>query len=198
MTYVLACGDEGVQLNEGVRLAVVGAGVKLDNFSVLVSALKQLVGESLVIAASEENDWIKQQFSLNTYEQANATMQQQVQVVADQNQLLYAGSLPFADPQDLDHGVRGHMVRPKGMHIANKICFTLAGGEQTYNLGQYLVSAEWVHLVDRAVAQRLIAQQVEFYQSLAGKKLQTVFETEGELGQEVALQNRQILQELGY
>lgn len=67
MTYVLACGDEGVQLNEGVRLAVVGAGVKLDNFSVLVSALKQLVGESLVIAASEENDWIKQQFSLNTY-----------------------------------------------------------------------------------------------------------------------------------
>ena len=63
-------------------------------------------------------------------------------LLADKNDLLYAGEFPFADPEELEHGVKGHMVRPRGIHIANKICFTVAGGEEVYNLGQYLISAD--------------------------------------------------------
>ena len=197
MAYVITGGDEGIQINEGTRLAIVGAGIKLPHISQIIALLKQVFSnEDLRIAASQENDWIKRQFNLDTFEQADATMQQQAEALADREGLIYAGFLPFADPKMLKGGIKGHMVRPKGMHLANKICFTLAGGEQTYNLGQYLVSADWLYLADQKLAQEAIRTQVEYYKDLAGQDLQLVVEKDGHLGEEIAEKNKEMLDKI--
>lgn len=197
MTYVIACGDEGVQLNGGVRLGVVGSGYHVDGFSQVVAGLKKVLSAELCLVASEENDWMKQQLDLTNWEQVNASAQQQLQAVADKEGVQYAGFLPFADPQQLEHGVRGHMVRPHGIHIANKICFTLAGGEQKFNLGCYVISAEWVREVEPSVAKKFLQTQIDFYTKLSGgNKLAYVFEETGELGAEVAAQNKETLEKI--
>jgi len=125
-------------------------------------------------------------------------MQQHIEALADQNGLLYAGIAPFADPRQLKHDIKGHMVRPKGIHIANNICFTLAGGEQTYHLGHYVISAEWVSSVDKELAKEFITTQVEFYKKQAKMDLDFVFENEGDLGKEMAEKNQKVLEELGF
>lgn len=199
MKYVITCGDEGVQINEGVRLAVVGAGLDLDGFSDIVTSLKKLLGMDLRIAASEENAWVKSKLKLDTWEQVNASGQQQIEALADREGLLYAGSLPFADPQELKHDIKGHMVRPHNIHIAMKIAFTLDGGEQKYHLGQFLISAEWVSELPFKQAQELIKTQVEHYQSLSGdNELAFTFQQGGELGEEVAAKNKAVLEKMGY
>ncbi len=199
MPYVITCGDEGVQINEGTRLAIVGAGYQLEGFSEIVKILKQLLGDDLRIAANQENEWLKQKLDLVNWEQVNASAQQHIQALADQEGLLYAGYLPFADPKNLTHDIRGHMVRPQGVHIANKICFTLAGGEQTYNLGNYVISAEWVAEADPQLVKTAIQTQVDFYTQLNhGEKLQLVFEEAGELGAEVAAKNKAALAAAGF
>lgn len=199
MSYVITGGDEGIQINEGQRLGFLGAGLKLESFSEVVVALKKVLGDKeLRIVANEENAWVKQEFKLDTWEQASATMQQQVEALADQNDLLYAGLIPFTDPKQLQHDIKGHMVRPKGIHIANKICFTLAGGEQTYNLGNYLISAEWVSEVDPKLAKKFITTQVDFFKKQAHGELEIVFDTKGELSEAVAAKNQQILEEFGF
>jgi hypothetical protein len=199
MSYVITCGDEGVQINEGTRLGVVGAGFRLANFSSVVKPLKKLFGKDLRIASNEENAWVKEKLELSTWEQTNASSQQHIEAVADEEKLLYAGFLPFSDPQVLKHDIKGHMVRPQKIHIATKIAFTLAGGEQTFHLGQNIISAEWVHLVKPEVAKKIIKEQVDFYQKIAGDyKLQFVFEEEGALGEEIAQKNKAVLENLGF
>lgn len=198
MKYVITCGDEGVQINEGTRLAVVGAGLHLEEFSEIVKALKSLLGEEIAIAASEENTWTKQQLDLSTWEQADASMQQHIAALADKEGLQYSGILPFADPQELEHEIKGHMVRPRGIHIGTTITFTLDGGEQTYHLGQYLISAEWVSSVDPEVAKKAIETQVAHYKSLGGGELAFSVQTGGELGEEVAAKNKAVLESFGY
>ena len=198
MNYVITCGDEGVQINEGTRLGVLGAGLGLEDFPQVVKAFKQLFGDQIRIVANEENAWVKNLLSLDTFEQTNASMQQQVEALADKHQLLYAGNIPFADPKQLKHDIRGHMVRPKGIHIANKICFTLGGGEQTYHLGHYLISAEWVSQVNKKIAYNFLKTQVEFYMKLANRKLSFVFETEGKLAKNIVEKNQAVLAELGF
>lgn len=194
MTYVITCGDEGVQINDGVRLAFAGSGFRLDGFSQVVPYLKQLFDSELAVVSSEENDWFKKKLDLINWEQINAMSQQHTQALAEREGLLYVGYLPFADPKQLEHGVRGHMVRPHGVHIANKICFTLGGGEQTYNLGCYLISAEWVHLASESLVKEVIGAQVAFYEALAGQSLIKTYEMDGELGEEVATKNKAMLE----
>ncbi len=198
MQYVITCGDEGVQINEGIRLAVVGAGYRLDGFSQIVKILKKQFGPELNLAASEENDWIKRQLDLSNWEQVNASAQQHLQALADQEGLIYVGNLPFADPQELVNGIKGHMVRPHAVHIATKICFTFGGGEQTYHLGQYLISAEWVNQAPRELVEAAIKTQVDFYQSLGSTELGFSYQIGGALGEQVALQNKAIIEQLGY
>jgi hypothetical protein len=199
MPFILTCGDEGVQINQGTRLAIAGAGLDLPGNDQIVAALQKLLGEKLHLAASAENDWTKQHFQLDTYEQADATMQQQLAAAADRWGVEYVGFIPFADPEELVPGIKAHMVRPQGIHIANKICFTLAGGEQTYNLGQFLISAEWVHAVDKETARTAIAAQVEYYRSLAGgQDLSFITQSEGVLGSDIADKNLKLLQEFGF
>lgn len=204
MPWVIACGDEGVQINFGKRLAFLGAGLKMANFPQILVAVRQMLAQCpaddrrLRLAANEENAYVKEIFSLNDFDEANASMQQHLQVLADQNDLLYVGLLPFADPLELAHAIKGHMVRPRNVHIANKICFTIAGGETTYNLGQYLISADWLAFSDLTLARQTLATQVEFYQKLAKRPLSFTLEETGDLPPAIIAKNKKILQSLGY
>lgn len=198
MPYVIACGDEGVQFNQGTRLGVVGAGFRIEGFSAVVKSLKKLFGKELFIASSEENDWAKKVLDLTDWEQVSASMQQHIEALADREKIVYAGHIGFTDPRELKSGVKAHMVRPHNVHVANKICFTLAGGEQKFNLGCYVISAEWVSGVDEKIAKSVISEQVEFYKALAKKELKFVFETGGELGPETAAKNQAVLEKLGF
>ncbi len=194
--YVITDADEGVQINAGKRLGFAGAGLMLDGFDEVVTILKKQLGSSLRVVASSESDWAKQKLGLNQWEETDAFFQQHLQVLADKHQLLYSGFLPFADPQDLDHGIKGHMVRPKGMHLANKICFTLGGGEQTYNLGQFLISADWVGQAPIKLVEKIIKTQVKFYQSLVKEKLKSTFELKGHLEEKVVKQNLKMIEKV--
>ncbi|PIR61919.1 MAG: hypothetical protein COY81_01715 [Candidatus Pacebacteria bacterium CG_4_10_14_0_8_um_filter_43_12] len=199
MVYVIACGDEGVQMNEGTRLAFVGAGFRLEGFSEVVPILKKIFGDDLRIVASEECDWIRQQLALSNWEQTNASAQQHVEALADQEKLLYAGYFPFSDPKQLKHEVKGHMVRPHKVHIANKICFTVGGGEQKYNLGHFVISADWVAKAPEKLVKQVLQTQVNFYSKLVGDQpLPCVVEETGELGEKKAEANKKTLQKLGF
>jgi hypothetical protein len=199
MSYVITCGDEGVQINEGTRLAVVGSGFRVEGFSEVTKIIKKLFGPEVFIASSEENDWVKKQLDLSNWEQVNASSQQHIEALADREGLSYAGFLPFSDPKQLAEGVKGHMVRPHAIHIANKISFTVGGGEQKYNLGNYLISADWVAQAPEELVKSFLTTQVEFYQTLAGKTpLIILVEEGGSLGEEVAAQNKAVLQKLGF
>lgn len=201
---IIACGDEGVQINTGCRFAFLGAGYELTGFSEALKALKKVLKQyptddrNLRIVASEENAYFKEKLQLNDWDETNASMQQRVAALADQEGILYSGTLPFSDPVELEHGVKGHMVRPHGIHIANKICFTLAGGETVYNLGQYLISADWLYEAPRDLAKKLILEQISFYQKLSKKDtLPLLLQLEGPLGLEVAQKNKEILLSFG-
>ena len=196
--YVITCGDEGVQINEGRRLSFVGAGFQLKGFSEAVKILKKILDRDLRVASSQENDWIKAKLDLQNWQQVNAMMQQHIAALADKDGLLYAGYLPFTDPRKLEHDIKGHMVRPHNVHIANKICFTLGGGEQIYNLGHFQISADWVAQAPKALVKEIIMPQIEFYKVL-GKRgdLPFVFSEKGELGEETAAKNRKMLESIG-
>jgi hypothetical protein len=198
MVYVIACGDEGVQINEGTRLGIVGAGFQLEGFSEVVKHLKKVFSKDLRIVSNQENEWIKQKLDLVNWQQVNASAQQHIEALADKEKLLYAGYLPFSDPKTLEHDVRGHMVRPPGIHIATKICFTLAGGEQVYNLGNYVISADWVAEAPKALVKSVMKTQMDFYTKLnGGEELQVVFEENGVLGEEAAAANKKALKAAG-
>src|SRR3989304_6606191 len=91
--YVITCGDEGVQVNYGTRLAFAGSGYGLPGFHEIVKILKKLFGSKIWIVSSQENDWIKQQMQLVEWDQVNASAQQQVEALADKEKLSYAGYL---------------------------------------------------------------------------------------------------------
>jgi hypothetical protein len=204
MPWVITCGDEGVQINHGRRLAFLGAGLRLEGFTEALAALHKTLASyssdfdtNLRLAASEENAYIKETFALNDFDEANASMQQHAQALADREKLLYAGILPFADPLELEHEIKGHMVRPKGIHIANKICLTVAGGETTYNLGRYLISADWLAFADEKLAKQVLTAQIAFYEKLSKKPLPIVIEEEGDLAPELVEKNMAMLAKIG-
>lgn len=197
MAYVITCGDEGIQINTGIRLGILGAGLKLDGFPQVVSHLKKVLKADLRIVSNAENQWAKEQLDLPTYEETDAAMQQKIEALADKNDLLYSGHIPFADPQELEHDIKGHMVRPKGIHIATKISFSLGGGEQTYHLGHYQISADWVAEADPEFVKDFIKSQMEFHKKQAKRDLPIVFEAEGPLGEEVIEANRATLEKIG-
>ena len=196
--FVITDGDEGVQLNRGRRLAILGSGFHLPHFPKIIKLLKQLFDSKLVLASSAENAWFKQELDLADWQQVDAISKQHVEALADKVKLPYAGFLPFTDPRKLKYEIKGHMVRPHNVHLANKICFTLGGGEQTYNLGHFVISADWVHLVKDKMIKDFIQPQVEFYTKLVGaNELKIVYELEGILGEEVAKKNLQALKRVG-
>ena len=210
---VIADGDEGVQLNTGRRFAFLGAGFRLDNFTEVLSALKKTLEKGfpadfqkeLRIAASEENALVKAKLELNDWDEVNASMQQHIEALADKNGILYSGILPFADPEELPHGVKGHMVRPHNMHLANKVCLTLAGGEEVYNLGQFLISADWLAeftangTKNMEEAKSFIQVQIDFYSSLVGgNNLQILTQEDGPLSADLAADNKKVFTQLNF
>lgn len=197
MSFVIACGDEGVQINEGTRLGVVGAGFQLEGFSDVVALMQQVFDDEIVIAASEENDWIKEKLQLSNWEQTNASAQQHIEALADREGLTYAGNLPFADPKQLKGGIKGHMVRPHGIHIANKILLTVGGGEQNFHLGHYVVSADWVAEAPLELVKSFIGEQIAFYRKIGGAELPVVVENEGDLSEEQKEANTVALSKAG-
>lgn len=196
--FVIADADEGVQINAGTRLGFAGSGFMLDGFEQVIAILKKEISNQMRIVSSGESDWIKQKLDLKQWDEVDAMAQQHLQSLADEHELLYAGFMPFADPQDVDHQVKGHMVRPHGVHLANKICFTLGGGEQKYNLGQFVVSADWLFKASKKVVKQVIMLQVEFLQTLSSGKLQFVYQLGGVLGEKVAKKNKALLEGLGF
>ncbi len=198
MPYVITCADDGVQINEGTRLGIAGCGIAIDGIEEIYQGLETVLGEDLAIAASQENDWVKTKLDLDSFEQADATMQQEVQLLAQKNGLNYSGLIKFTDPAEMDYGIKAHMVRPQGMHIGNQIALTLGGGEFKYHLGYYLLSAEWVGEVDADLATAALDAQIEFYRELAGSELPLVFELEGNLSSDEAAANLELIRELGY
>jgi hypothetical protein len=212
MPLVIADGDEGVQLNYGRRFAVLGSGFRLPHFPQIIKSLQKTIDDyfpqeqrdkKLKITASEENAWFKEQLVLNDWDETNASTQQHLAALADQLKFEYVGILPFADPKELKLAVKGHMVRPHNMHLANQLCFTIAGGEEVYSLGQYLISADW--LVDftnngkknLAEAKEFLQIQMDFYQILAGNnKLKVLIEQRGPFEQKLVKKNRQILDKI--
>lgn len=199
MAYVITCGDEGVQINEGIRLGVVGSGFRLDGFDTIVQSLRDVLGQDIAIASNEQNEWVKHHLDLNTWEQVDASSQQHIEAHADAHGLNYAGYLTFTDPRKLKHEIKGHMVRPKNVHIANKISFTLGGGEQVYNLGNYVISADWVSAVPKKTAKELLQTQVDFYQKLIGETPAIfVFEEDGEIDDDLTEKNKKVISSFGY
>lgn len=205
MPWVITCGDEGVQINTGRRLAFLGAGLRMEGFPEVLVALKKTLASykdtedsKLRLVANEENAYAKEILDLGDFDETNASMQQHLQALADREGLLYAGILPFADPLELEHGIKGHMVRPQGIHIANKICLSIAGGETTYNLGRYLISADWLAFADEKLAQKVLAAQIAFYEKLAKKPLPVIIEDKGDLSEALVEKNKVILTKLGF
>lgn len=195
--YVITDSDEGVQINTGIRLGFAGSGYELDGFSEVGKILDKLFPGKLNIASSSQSDWIKAKLNLTDWDEVNAMAQQHIQALADQEKLLYAGFLEFEDPKEFENGIKGHMVRPKDMHLANKICFTLGGGEQTYNLGQYLISADWASEAKKPLVEKVITQQVEFYQGISKTPLSLVGQKGGVLGEKLAAKNQKALEKIG-
>jgi len=196
--FVISDADEGVQINEGTRLGFVGAGFQLEGFTDAVKILKKLFDTEIKIVSSGENDWIKQQLDLPEWEQVDAMSQQHIQALADDQELLYAGFMPFADPQDVEYGIKGHMVRPHSVHLANKICFTFGGGEQEYNLGQYLISADWVAQANKKTVKRIMDTQIEFLKKISNTDLKFVCQVGGVLGEKTAQKNKSVMESLGF
>ncbi len=209
---VVVDGDEGVQLNYGRRFAFLGSGFGLPHFSEVINSLqtvidsnfpKEQLDKKLKFAASEENAWLKENLELNDWDETNASAQQHVAALADRLNFEYVGILPFSDPKELKSGVRGHMVRPHNMHLANQVCFTIAGGEEVYNLGQYVISADWLAAFtnngkkNMKEAKEILQTQLDFYQTLAGdNKLKVLIEERGLFKSKLVEKNRQILAQI--
>ena len=198
MSYVITCGDEGVQLNQGTRIGIAGAGFRVPQIEKVITALKKVLGEELYIASSDENDWTKDVLNLKDWDQVNAIMQQHIQALADREGLKYAGHIPFADPQPLEYDIKAHMVRPHNVHVGKQICLTLGGGEQKYHLGSYVVSADWVAKANSVVVKEAIGAQVAFYEKLAKKALPLMVEESGPLGEKIIQANKAKLIEAGF
>ena len=198
MSYVITCGDEGVQLNNGTRIGIVGAGFRVPQIEKVITALKKVLNEEIYIASSDENDWIKGLLNLKDWDQVNAIMQQHIQALADREKIKYAGHIPFADPQPLEFEIKALMVRPHNVHVGRQICLTLGGGEQKYHLGSFVISADWVAKANIEVVKEAIGAQVAFYEKLAKKPLPLMVEESGPLGEKVVKANKAKLIEAGF
>ncbi len=196
--YVITDGDEGVQINEGTRLGFAGAGLQLTGFEQAVAILKDILPRKIRLASTSQSAWMKAKLDLEEWEQVDAMAQQKLQALADKVKVMYAGFLPFEDPQEIKHGIKGHMVRPPGIHLANKICFTFGGGEKKYNLGQYLISADWVSQAEPDLVEACLNEQVGFYRSMTKSDLQLVYQMGGVLKEEQAQANKKVVEDLGF
>ena len=191
---VITAGDEGVQLNVGTRLGFIGSGFALPGFVAAIKVLKKIFKKrNLVLVSIQEDDWLAEK--LQTH---NPNLYQEtVAKVAKENKLIYVGQLDYGDPRDLEDGLtRGHLVRPPKIHVADRIIFTIGGGEQNFNLRKIVLSADYLFALSEAEAEEIITTQVEFYRQLLKKPLKFEIEEAGELEAEIKAKNKTILEKI--
>ena len=190
---VITSGDEGVQLNAGVRFAFVGSGYDLPHFSSAVKALQKIFKQDFVLASVQEDNWLALKLASHNPNLYQSTLA----VLADEQHLAYVGQFDYGDPRDLnDSSVRGHIVRPPKIHVADQVIFTLGGGEQNFNLRKFVISADYVASLPFEQAASLIKTQVDFYQTLVKKPLKFSYETDGPLADELKQQNQAIVERI--
>lgn len=191
---VITSGDEGVQLNVGTRLGFIGSGFALPGFEAAVKTLKKLFKKrDLVLVSIQEDDWLAEKLQThnpNLY-------QENITKVAKANKLTYVGQLDYGDPRNLeDNATRGHLVRPPKIHVADRIIFTVGGGEQNFNLRKIVVSADYLFDLNEDEAEEIITTQVKFYHQLIKKTPKFEIEEEGELEAEIKAKNKAVLEKI--
>ncbi len=191
---VITSGDEGVQLNNGIRLGFLGSGFNLPNFDQAVAILKKINHEDgLVLASVQEDDWLAEELQThnpNLY-------QENIGKWAKKHKLTYVGQLDYGDPRDLDDGVtRGHIVRPPKIHVADRLIFTIGGGEQNYNLRKVVISADYLFGLTEEEGKEIIMTQVDFYKKILKKELKIEIEEEGELSDDAKAANKAALEKI--
>ncbi|MDO5561366.1 MAG: hypothetical protein Q4G02_01150 [bacterium] len=190
---VITSGDEGVQLNSGVRFAFVGSGYDLPYFPQALKALQKLFKQDFVLASVQEDDWMAKKLSSRNPNLYQTTLEK----LAKKNKLAYVGQFDYGDPRDLnDSSTRGHIVRPQKIHVADQVIFTLGGGEQNFNLRKFVISADYVANLPIAQAEAIIKAQVDFYQTLTKKPLNFSYETEGSLDEKTKVANQAIIEKM--
>ncbi len=187
--WVIASGDEGLQLNSGVRLGFAGAGYTLPHFSEAVDILRGTLAGEIYMASAQEDDWLAR--ALQSKNQS--VFDETIQALAAENQLTYVGQFDFGDPKDLEHGVRGHLVRPPKIHVAEAIVLTVGGGEQVYSLEQLVISAEYAYRLAPEKLQVLMNTQIDFYRQVVGVDLPVKIVRDGVLAADVKKANETAL-----
>jgi hypothetical protein len=188
--WVIASGDEGLQLNCGVRFGFVGSGYELPYFAQAAAALQNKLPQKLVLVSLQEDDWLSAKLKTK-----NPNLYQETLLkFAKAHKIKYVGQLDYGDPRDLDDQLtRGHIVRPQKIHVADQICFTLGGGEQKYNLRQLVVSADYLHALTPKQALAIIKTQVDFYRELLGRPLKFTRDAGGILDDKTKQKNAAVL-----
>ncbi|MBQ6449864.1 hypothetical protein IJJ08_03090 [bacterium] len=186
---VITSGDEGLQLNSGCRLGFVGSGFQLSHFESALKVLRQLFASSLCLASAQEDDWLERQLQSRN----QSFFAEKLTAFAQQQGLAYVGQFDYGDPKDLEAGVRGHLVRPPKIHVAEGITLTIGGGEQTYSLERCVICADFAHGLDLPVLRELMISQIDFYREIVGAHLPVSVSDEGNLSPELKLANRQAL-----
>lgn len=187
---VIAPADEGLQLNHGIRFGFVGSGYDLPYFTQAIAILTKQFDQPLSLVSMQENDYLAA-----VLETKNPNLyQESLTKFAKKHKLRYAGQIDYGDPRDLDDGItRGHIVRPQKIHVADQICFTLGGGEQTYSMRQVVISADYLGGLKFKEAVAMIKPQVDFYRQLLARPLKLTRSTDGDLSAAMKQKNAAML-----
>ena len=194
MPLVITSGDEGVQLNAGTRLGFAGSGYELTGFAEAVTALQKVFGKRKIFLASvQEDDWMAEKLSSRNPNLYQETLEK----LAKTQRLPYAGQLDYGDPRDLKTpDVRGHIVRPQKVHVADQIILTVGGGEQKFNLRKVVICADYVSLLPWETAKMIIMEQIKFYQQQMKKAPKFFIETDGDLSDEIKEKNKAVVKKI--
>ena len=193
--YVITGTDEGIQLNAGVRLGFAGAGLELAGFEMALQILKEslpLEGAKITVLSSQEDKW--QDDAVGGRNQT--AVREKFEDFAEKNGLEYLGHLDFGDPKPYSDEVKGHLVRPPKIHVADTVCLSCGGGEQVFNLRHYVLSADWLFKADQTKAKALLKKEFEYCQEVAGKKLKVDYEIAGDLDPKIAAINKEFAEKL--
>jgi hypothetical protein len=192
-SYIIASGDEGLQLNSGRRLGFVGSGYGLEFFPQALKVLRADLSSNLVLTSTQEDDWLAVQLKSKN---PNLYQETLTKFAADHD-LPYIGQFDYGDPRELDdHLTKGHLVRPQKIHVADQICFTIGGGEDTYNLRQLVISADYLHGLTPKQAAAIITTQVQFYRQLLARSLKFSVATAGSLADNFKNRNKTALDQI--
>ncbi|MCL2110310.1 hypothetical protein FWH30_01895 [Microgenomates group bacterium] len=191
---VIASSDEGLQLNDGVRLGFVGAGLGIAELDEIIEVLQEQMEKSgdgeLVIVSSQEDD-----IQDDLLQTRNIGMvAEKMTAFASKFKIGYAGHIDFGDPRNINLGVRGHLVRPPRLHVADSVCFTLAGGEHNFSLRHFVLSADWVFALGRKKATKILTAEVAALEKLSGKKLKITYDMKGDWDPKIAAVNKEIVE----